>query len=148
MATDVVGQASAFYGSISSMAGSAGVPSLAGKTFLQRVRDGEVLNFMTRMVKLCTGGKGSAEIVVTPTHIIMATNSTTGIGIGDGSIVLDGRVSFTRSPDNICINGFWRLNEELLTTLPSTLMNPIETLVFKYPSYIRKASKVLSLLGG
>jgi hypothetical protein len=115
------------------------------KSTEQKRRDKEVIDYQNRSVRLAADG-GRAEVVVNPTNVIIASDENTAIGVSDGCIILDGRVSITRAPDDIMINGFWRLNEELLLELPSTLANPISVLNFKYPSYIKKMSKIIKLL--
>jgi hypothetical protein len=128
------------YGLIDKLLGG----STTKKNDLEKLRKKEkVVNYMTKEVRL---GNGLAEVRVSQNRVILAADENTGIGISDGMIIMDGNVHFLRAPDNLIIQGFWRLNEECLTTVPSTLMNPVQTLVFKYPSYVKKASKLMKLL--
>lgn len=147
MANDTSANAEKAYEYYNMAASALSSGSLTGsKTTEQRRSDGEIVDYENRSVRLAADG-GLAEVVVNPSDIILAVSQNTAIGISDNSIVLDGRVSFTNMPDDIIIGGFWRFNEELLTTLPSTLFNPIETLIFKYPPFVKKVAKIFQLLG-
>jgi hypothetical protein len=132
------------YGSIVNLATTG---SLSKKSTEKRRADGEIVDYQNRAVRLAADG-GAAEVVVKPNNVVIAANQNCAIGVTDNTIVLHGRVSMTNSPDNLIINGFWRLNEELLTTLPSTLMNPIETLIYKYPPYVKKMAKLIMVCAG
>ena len=114
------------------------------ETTEQKRKGGKILDFINKSVRLVAGG-GTAEVVVNKSNVIIATDANTAIGLTDGCIILDGKVLFTHRPDDICINTFWRLNQDLLTEIPSTLMNPVETLVFKYPNQMKKSSKVIAM---
>jgi hypothetical protein len=127
--------ANEYYGSIT--------PST--KTAEQRRDAGEILDYTSRSVRLAADG-GQAEVVVNPSNVVIATDSNTAIGVANGNIVLDGKVSFTHGANDIAINGFYRLNQDLMQTLPSTLANPIETLIFKYPAKVKQSSSLIALL--
>lgn len=138
------------YGSIvsSSQSESASplVSSLLGKqkTPEELRRDGEILDWEDRDVRLAADG-GTAEVAVDKNRVIVASDQNTGIGVGDGAVIIKGKVSFDRQPDDIVFSGFWRLNQECLTTIPSTLSNPVQTLIYKYPNYVKKVSKIAQI---
>lgn len=92
------------------------------------------------------GGPGKAEMIVSDNFVVIAADETTALGIGDGTVVMAGKVHMTRSPSEIRVNGFWVFNEELLTTVPSTLFNPVQTLLYKPPPYAKKVSKFAKLM--
>lgn len=131
-------------------AGSISKSSSSGdskRTSDQRRQDGEIVDFANRTKRIAAGG-GNAEVIVSKNRLILATDANTAIGMSDGCIILDGKIHFSHRPDDICINGFWRFNQALLTEIPSTLAFPVETLIFKYPNSMKRSSKVISLISG
>lgn len=46
---------------------------------------------------------------------------------------IKGPISITTKPENIRINGFWTLNPQLLSCIPSTIVTPVSTLNFNLP---------------
>jgi hypothetical protein len=44
-----------------------------------------------------------------------------------------GPLSITGGPENIRINGFWTLNPQLLSCIPSTIVTPVSVLNFDMP---------------
>lgn len=117
------------------------------KTVEEARAKGQVVDYTTGATKL-SSKDGNAEIYLSKDTIVMATDSTTALAINDGCIIIDGRVHFSNSPNHMYVQGFWKFNEELLTTIPSTLFNPVQTLIFQYPPYVKKASKIVKVLMG
>jgi hypothetical protein len=114
------------------------------KTIEQKRADSEVIDWDNERKIGLSGGK--AEVLVSRDMVILASDETTAVGIGDGSIMLIGKVHMSRAPSEIRVNGFWVFNEELLTTIPSTLFNPVQTLLYKAPPYAAKVSKFAKLM--
>lgn len=142
-ATDTFGKAMDYYNKALSFLGGPGTAKS-----IEEARDkGQVVDYTTGATKL-SSKDGNAEIYLQKDTIVMATDSTTAMAINDGCIILDGRVHFSNSPNHMYVQGFWKFNEELLTTVPSTLFNPVQTLLFNYPPYVKKASKILKVLSG
>lgn len=77
----------------------------------------------------------------------LATNDM-GFEVSEQGCIVAGPTDFTAAPHEIRISGFWVLNEELLTTVPSTLFNPVQTLLYKDPPYAKRAGKLAKLLVG
>ena len=93
---------------------------------------------------LCTE-EGNAEVYVTDDTVFIS-NQDIGVTVGANGTYIQGPLSLSAAPADIRINGNWVLNEELLTTLPSTLFNPVQTLLYKDPPYARNAYLLLSIL--
>lgn len=106
---------------------------------------GQVVNYDTGATKFAAKD-GNAEMYMTKNMAMISADPNTTVAAADGCIVLDGRLHLTASPNKISINGFWKMNEELLTTVPSTLANPVQTLLFQYPPYAKKASNVAGVV--
>jgi hypothetical protein len=68
-------------------------------------------------------------------------NDTTGI-------TLKGPTAFTGMPNSIQIGGLWRLNNEMMSTIPSTIMTPVSTMNFYMPgqSMFRALKEVFKFL--
>ena len=62
------------------------------------------------------GGKKSSVFV----------NDSTGI-------IFKGPAAFTNMPNGIQFAGLWRMNNEMLSTIPSTIMTPVSTMDFYMP---------------
>lgn len=89
---------------------------------------------------------GSASVVIEDKYVKLGSDETNAIGIGDGTIVLDGKTHISKPPSQIRVNAFWVFNEELLTTIPSTLFNPVQPLIYKDPSYAKKCGKITKMI--
>lgn len=92
---------------------------------------------------------GTAQILVSPEEITI-TNKSNGIIVNQYGTTIDGLIHLGKEPGDIRISGFWVLNNELLTTLPSTTYTPISVLKYKEPPYIKWAQrmfKIVSKLG-
>ena len=116
-----------------------------GGTPEEKRAEGKIVDYSTGATKF-SSVDGNAEVYMQKDTIILATDSETAIALNDGCIILDGRVHFSHSPNNIYIQGFWKMNEELLTTIPSTIATPVQTLLFSYPPYCKKIAKIAKIL--
>ena len=133
------------YGSVSNSLKSGSLT--LNKTPDEMRSDGEIVDYTLGDVRY-NADQGKAEVYISKSAVTMATDETTAIALSDGCAIMDARVHMTRTPHDIRIAGFWVLNEEILTGIPSTLANPVPTLVFKYPAYAKKAAKLMKLISG
>lgn len=51
----------------------------------------------------------------------------------DFGVIVKGRTAFTGMPSDIQIGGLWKFNNQLLSTIPSTIMSPVSVLDFQLP---------------
>jgi hypothetical protein len=93
------------------------------------------------------GTAGEAQVLVTDKEIII-TNMVNGIAVGEVGSVISGPVHFLNNPSDISFNSFWRFNDELLTTLPSTIYTPIPVLRYRVPPYIKNLQRMAKLIAG
>lgn len=114
------------------------------KQLNELVDSGSIVDFNTER-KFSTA-RGPAEMVISDDYVVIASDESTAIGVGDGSIMMVGRVHLTKAPSDIRVNGFWVFNEELLTSIPSTLFNPVPTLLYKAPPFAKNVSKFAQLM--
>jgi hypothetical protein len=80
--------------------------------------------------RLIRAKDGKAEALVKKDAMCLTSGGTNGVIINTTGTTIDGRIHLAKGPSEIRINGFWKLNDELLTTLPSTLYTPIPVLVY------------------
>lgn len=90
--------------------------------------------------------KGSAEIYLTEDAVCVTSDGHNGMVVNKYGTTIDGKVNLVQDPNNIRISGFWTLNNELLTTLPSTLYTPIPVLVYDEPASIVEVQSLASYL--
>ena len=88
---------------------------------------------------------GTAEMLVSDDNIQITNQGNGYIACSYGNII-KGSTHLTETPSNIRINGFWVLNDELLTTLPSTIYTPIPVLVYKESPYVKMAQGIIKSL--
>lgn len=100
--------------------------------------DSSGINYINTGDKILCTEEGNAEVYVTDDTVYIS-NQDMGMTVGPNGTYIQGPLSLSASPSDIRINGSWVLNEELLTTLPSTLFNPVQTLLYKDPPYARNA---------
>ena len=86
--------------------------------------------------RILATAEGTAQIHITP-EAISITNKANGVHISQHGTVLDGKIHIGREPSDIRIAGYWILNNELLTTIPSTTYTPISVLKYSEPPYIK-----------
>ena len=98
-------------------------------------------------VEKTDGSQGSAQVLVTDKEIII-TNFINGIAVGEVGSVVSGPMHFLNNPSDISFNSFWRFNDELLTTLPSSIYTPIPVLRYRAPPYIKNLQRMFKLLSG
>lgn len=79
---------------------------------------------------------GTAEVLVQEKSIHI-TQVENGIIISDYGTIIKGKTHLADTPSNIRINGFWVFNDDLLTTLPSTIYTPIPVLKYKESPYVK-----------
>jgi hypothetical protein len=79
---------------------------------------------------------GQAEVLIQDKAIHM-TNSSNGVVVYEHGVVTKGAQHLAETPSGIRINGFWVLNDDLLTTLPSTTYTPIPVLKYKASNYVK-----------
>lgn len=94
---------------------------------------------------------GSAQIYMKNDAMVLSSKSTNGIVINEYGTTVDGKFHIAQDPENIRVAGFWTLNNELLTTLPSTIYTPIPVLVYNEPpaiGVVQSLTKYLSSIGG
>ena len=77
---------------------------------------------------------GSSEIVIQDKAIYL-THVESGVIVSDYGTIIKGKTHLADTPSNIRINAFWVFNDDLLTTLPSTIYTPIPVLKYKAPPY-------------
>jgi hypothetical protein len=89
---------------------------------------------------------GEAEILVTEDYVYMA-NKENYVYVGPRGITLDSaNLHLAPAPDKIRVNGFWVLNEELLTTIPSTLYTPISVLKYEESPAVKEIQDLVAML--
>ena len=97
-----------------------------------------------RLLK-CVGG--SAAVLVTQDNVLVS-NGANYINVNQRGTTIDGKVHLATEPGKIRINGFWTLNDELLTTLPSTIYTPIPVLNYDTPPAVENIQKMVKFLQG
>lgn len=112
----------------------------------KKEENGEVIQPKLNTRKISTD-EGKAQIWVTDDYITIVS-SDTGIGVTKDNVIIAGRLAIKNAPSEVRINGFWVLNEEILTCLPSTTYTPIPMLVYKDPPYAKRAGALLGLVTG
>lgn len=98
-------------------------------------------------IEKADGTLGQSQVLVTDKEVII-TNFINGIAVGEVGSVISGPVHFMNNPSDISFNSFWRFNDELLTTLPSTVYTPIPVLRYRAPPYIKNLQRMAKLLAG
>lgn len=99
---------------------------------------------MTEKVTTSTSGERKKIWKYSPTGeaALKVTNSAAGLqGSKDYAILSDGKlgnfvkgpISFTAHPSNIRVHGFWTLNPQLLSCIPSTIVTPVSVLNLDLP---------------
>lgn len=94
---------------------------------------------------------GTAEIYIKGNALCLTSGGDKGMIVNESGTTIDGQFHIAKSPDDVRINGFWKFNHELLTTVPSTLYTPIPVLVYdEHPAVktIQSIVKFLSELKG
>lgn len=86
--------------------------------------------------RLITTKDGTAEIYLKNDAVCITSQGSNGMVVNKFGTTIDGKIHLAQDPNNIRIGGFWTLNNELLTCLPSTLYTPIPTLVYDEPPAI------------
>lgn len=79
---------------------------------------------------------GTAEMLIQDTAIHV-TNTGNGVIVNQNGTITKGPQHLAEEPSGIRINGFWVLNDDLLTTIPSTTYTPIPVLKYKDSPYIK-----------
>lgn len=93
--------------------------------------------------------KGSAEIYIKEDTVCISSKGKNGVAVHSNGVLIDGdRIHLATEPHQIRINGFWVLNDELLTTLPSTIYTPISTLVYSEPMAAEEIQNYMRFLNG
>ena len=90
---------------------------------------------------------GSAEIYLKDDAVCITSQGSNGIIVNQYGTTVDGKFHIAQDPNNIRVAGFWTLNNELLTTLPSTIYTPIPVLVYDEPPAIQVVQGYVSYLG-
>lgn len=75
----------------------------------------------------CDGG--NASLLITK-EAAMLSHKDSIVHVGKTGILLDGDLHMAAEPNKIRINGFWVFNEEILTTVPSSIYTPIPVLKY------------------
>lgn len=83
--------------------------------------------------RLIRTANGTAEIYLTDDAVCVTSQGSNGMIVNKYGTTLDGKIHLAPDPNNVRISGFWTLNNELLTCIPSTLYTPIPTLVYDEP---------------
>jgi hypothetical protein len=124
-----------------------GVNTTAPETAESMIKKGKMANVQGGKEKIFKALDGIVQLFLGKSYANLATNDM-GFEVSDGGCTVAGPVDFTASPHQIRIGGFWVLNEELLTTVPSTLFNPVQVLIYKDPPAAKKAGKLAKILSG
>lgn len=103
----------------------------------------EVIHAQEKHRKIATD-TGTAQLYVAEKKATMTVEDN-GFAVSEAGIVLAGRTHLTRTPEEIRVGGFWVLNPHLLTTLPSTLYTPIQTLIYSDPPYAKQVSSLAKI---
>lgn len=77
----------------------------------------------------------SAAIVYDDTSVILSAGPKLAIGL-DASygIAIKGKTSFTNFPGDIQFAGLWKFNNNMLSTIPSTITTPVPVMTFQLPT--------------
>ena len=94
--------------------------------------------------KLAIDG-GIPQVLVTESKATMTYNDN-GVAVNEYGTIIKGKVHLTGDPRDIRINGFWTLNPELLTCIPSTVYTPIPVLKCSDPPFVKNTANILKLL--
>ncbi len=98
--------------------------------------------------KISTSNEGAtAQVYITDKEIIISSGMN-GFASGESGNIISGPTHFVNYPSDFHIGGFWRFNDELLTTLPSTVYTPIPVLKYEEPEYSKSLQKIMDILGG
>ena len=84
----------------------------------------------------------SAEIYTTDDAISLTVEGSNGININNTGTCIDGKMHFAQEPSSIQMGGFWNLNDELMTGLPSTIYTPIPVLEYKGLSFAKYLNQI------
>ena len=60
---------------------------------------------------------------------------------------MKGKIHLATNPEDIRINGFWVLNPELLSCLPSTIYTPIPVLKYSDPPFAKNVTAMFKIIG-
>ena len=82
-----------------------------------------------------------AGIIARDTGIEIFGGKKSSIFVNDSTgIIFKGPAAFTGMPNSVQFAGLWRMNNQMLSTIPSTIMSPVSTLDFYMPAQsIQKA---------
>lgn len=97
--------------------------------------------------KISTSNLESIAQVYITDHEVIISSGSNGFACGEGGNIISGPSHFTNYPSDIHIGSFWRFNDELLTTLPSTVYTPIPVLKYEEPQFSKSLQKILNILG-
>jgi hypothetical protein len=78
---------------------------------------------------------GKAELLVSKEMASLTANYTNGVIVNSSQTTINGKTHLTADPSEVRFTGYWKLNDELLTCLPSTLYTPIPVLKFREPAF-------------
>lgn len=90
---------------------------------------------------------GKAEVLVTKENILIS-NGSNYLNVNQHGTTVDGKFHMAAEPNKIRVNGYWTLNDELLTTLPSTIYTPLPVLVYSEPLAAERVQDMFKFLKG
>ncbi len=75
-----------------------------------------------------------AGLVLRDTGVEIFGGKKSSIFVNDSTgIILKGPAAFTGMPNSVQFAGLWRMNNQMLSTIPSTIMSPVTVLDFYMP---------------
>jgi len=96
--------------------------------------------------KVSTKG-GSAQLYI-GLDVLKLSQQQNGIIVNKDGTIIKGNMHLARDPSKIKVSGYWCLNEELLTGLPSSIYTPIPVLVYKEPPFATIVRRVSTAVSG
>lgn len=87
---------------------------------------------------------GIPQVLVTDKKVTM-TYKDNGMGVDENGLVLKGKMHLATDISNIRINGFWIMNTELLTCLPSTIYTPMPVLKYDTPPFAQTVARLATM---
>lgn len=82
---------------------------------------------------------GSAQIYITD-NLVVVSNGANGLLVNDRGTAVVNPFHIATDPSQTRINTFWVINDEIMTTLPSTVYTPIPMLRYKKPAVVDQIS--------
>lgn len=89
--------------------------------------------------------EGIPQLLVTADKATL-TYKDVGICVNQNGVIIKGKMHLATDVQDIRINGFWTLNPELLTCLPSTVYTPMPVLKYNTPPFAETVARLAAMI--